>query len=546
MQWFYNLGIGLRLALSFSVVVALLIVMAVFGLVKMAGIEQQVEHIATGNAVKMMASADATTAIQSVYRAMDLMVLESNDAQARQREKGNLDTARARYREAVKVLDEKEKNEQGKLIIEKVKQALAAAAATNNRVIDLALAGKNNEAHALMIKEANPLATPIFKAFDELDAYQKSRIDYRHKEAVASYQTARKGFMTVMIIAVLAAIACAFVISRSITSPLSGMLAMLKDIAQGEGDLTKRLDASSRDELGEVCRWFNLFVEKLNNIIGQVAMTTSQVAAAAIQVQTTSEQMATGAGQVASQSGTIATASEEMAATSGDIARNCGMAADASRQADSKAMAGSQVVEATVGIMNQIAERVKATSTTIENLGTRSDQIGEIIGTIEDIADQTNLLALNAAIEAARAGEQGRGFAVVADEVRALAERTTRATKEIGEMIKSIQSETRSAVETMEESVCKVEQGREESARSGEAIQSILQQINEVATQVNQIATAAEEQTATTSEISRNMLEITEVVQHTAQGAHESAAAADQLSRVADDLKLLVGQFRLA
>jgi methyl-accepting chemotaxis protein len=341
------------------------------------------------------------------------------------------------------------------------------------------------------------------------------------------------------------AVAISFVIAAGITRPINAMKLMLQDIAQGEGDLTKRLNVQSNDELGETSRCFNTFIEKIHSIISQVAQTTTRVATAATQVYTTSEQMATGAEQVASQSGTVATASEEMSATSGDIAQNCSMAADASREASRKAMDGVAVVERTVGIMNQIADRVKETSRTIESLGVRSDQIGEIVGTIEDIADQTNLLALNAAIEAARAGEQGRGFAVVADEVRALAERTTRATHEISEMIKAIQGETKTAVEAMEEGVHRVEEGRGESARSGEAIQSILQQINEVAMQVNQIATAAEEQTATTGEISSNMLQITEVVQQTAQGAHESAAAASQLNRVAEELQRLVGQFRL-
>jgi methyl-accepting chemotaxis protein len=181
----------------------------------------------------------------------------------------------------------------------------------------------------------------------------------------------------------------------------------------------------------------------------------------------------------------------------------------------------------------------------VESLGVRSDQIGAIIGTIEDIADQTNLLALNAAIEAARAGEQGRGFAVVADEVRALAERTTRATKEIGEMIKAIQKETREAVAAMVLGVRQVETGTIEAAKSGVALQDILQQVNDVAMQVNQIATAAEEQTATTSEISSNMQQITEVVQLTSQGANESAMAAAQLSGNAEELQRLVQQFKL-
>jgi methyl-accepting chemotaxis protein len=188
---------------------------------------------------------------------------------------------------------------------------------------------------------------------------------------------------------------------------------------------------------------------------------------------------------------------------------------------------------------------VQESARTVESLGARSDQIGAIIGTIEDIADQTNLLALNAAIEAARAGEQGRGFAVVADEVRALAERTTRATREIGEMIKAIQGETRDAVAAMEQGVSQVEAGTIEAARSGEALRDILEQVNSVAMQVNQIATAAEEQTATTGEIASNMQQITEVVQQTSCGAQESATAAAQLNNNAGELQRLVQQFRL-
>jgi methyl-accepting chemotaxis protein len=234
-----------------------------------------------------------------------------------------------------------------------------------------------------------------------------------------------------------------------------------------------------------------------------------------------------------------------MSATSGDIAQNCQMAAEGAQRASRAASDGAEVVERTVSVMGQIAIKVQESARTVESLGERSDQIGAIIGTIEDIADQTNLLALNAAIEAARAGEQGRGFAVVADEVRALAERTTRATKEIGEMIKAIQKETKGAVSAMEQGVQQVEAGTIEAAKSGQALQDILAQVNDVAMQVNQIATAAEEQTATTSEISSNMQQITEVVQQTSQGAHESATAAAQLSGNAEELQRLVNQFKL-
>ncbi len=337
-----------------------------------------------------------------------------------------------------------------------------------------------------------------------------------------------------------------YFITRTITQPLKAMIAMLTDIAKGEGDLTKRLTHHANDELGELSRWFNTFIDKLHDIISRVAQNTSQVASAATELFSTAEQMATGAEEVAAQAGTVATAGEEMTATSTEIAQNCTMAFQGSQQANDAAVSGAAVVQASVTIMNRIAERVKNSAKTVESLGARSDQIGEIVGTIEDIADQTNLLALNAAIEAARAGEQGRGFAVVADEVRALAERTTKATKEIGQMIKAIQQATKGAVTTMDEGVHEVEKGTAEAARSGEALQAILIQINNVTMQVNQIATAAEEQTATTTEISNNIQQITEVVQETAKGAQESANAASQLARLAEDLQKLVGQFKLA
>jgi methyl-accepting chemotaxis protein len=199
----------------------------------------------------------------------------------------------------------------------------------------------------------------------------------------------------------------------------------------------------------------------------------------------------------------------------------------------------------TVASMNGIADRVKETATTLERLGSRSDQIGEIVGTIEDIADQTNLLALNAAIEAARAGEQGRGFAVVADEVRALAERTTKATKEIAQMIKAIQNETKGAIMSMEEGVTEVERGAQEAAKSGEALDNILNQINAVAQEINQIATAAEEQTATTTEITNNIQMITEVVQMSASCSIEAAGSAKELLANAEKLQSLVREFTL-
>jgi len=364
------------------------------------------------------------------------------------------------------------------------------------------------------------------------------------------YAASRKAAFWLLVagvVALMASFICLMVVLRlTVTQKLNDFVAKVTDLARGEGDLTKKIMVRSNDEFGQLADEINSLVDKIRGIICQIAQTGEQVSSSAVELQSNAVQMASGAEQVAIQAETVATAGEEMSATSSDIAQNCQMASEGSQQASAAALSGARVVDETIAVMNSIAERVRTSAKAVESLGSRSDQIGEIVGTIEDIADQTNLLALNAAIEAARAGEQGRGFAVVADEVRALAERTTRATREIGEMIKAIQQETRGAVIAMEEGVSEVAKGSEKAADSGRALERILQQINDVNSQIHQVATAAEEQTATTSEISNNMQQITEVVAQTSRGAHESASAANRLSTLADDLRRIISQFKVS
>ena len=351
---------------------------------------------------------------------------------------------------------------------------------------------------------------------------------------------------TVLVVVILVVMFMYFV-RLWISRPLGEAISMTTLLASGDfRNISDINDAdNSVDEVERLSQEIQRMAGALRGLLVKINSSSQDVSSAAAKVNVTAERIATGAEEVAAQAATVATASEEMSATSGDIAQNCLMAAEGAQRASKSAQSGAAVVEYTVKVMGQIAEKVQESAKTVESLGARSDQIGAIIGTIEDIADQTNLLALNAAIEAARAGEQGRGFAVVADEVRALAERTSRATREISEMIKAIQNETKGAVTAMEQGVNQVENGTIEAAKSGEALQDILQQINDVAMQVNQIATAAEEQTATTSEISSNMMQITEVVQQTSHGAQESATAATQLNGNAEELQRLVRQFKL-
>lgn len=308
-----------------------------------------------------------------------------------------------------------------------------------------------------------------------------------------------------------------------------------------EGDLTIQMQTGKSGIYEEMRR----MVDSLRLVMAKVSESAQEVSIAAVQLNSNAQKTADGSLHVVNQSDMVATASEEMAATSSDIANNCHQAADSSNSASATAQNGAAIVRDTVEGMSRIADKVRSSAGAVEQLGARSEQIGQIVGTIEDIADQTNLLALNAAIEAARAGEQGRGFAVVADEVRALAERTTRATREIGEMIKSIQNETRQAVKAMEEGVEEVERGTVGASRSGQALEMILDQINEVTSQVSQIATAAEEQTATTREITNSIHDISDTVQMSAQSSQEMSHSSSRLSQLSGDLQDLVRGFKL-
>jgi methyl-accepting chemotaxis protein len=334
-------------------------------------------------------------------------------------------------------------------------------------------------------------------------------------------------------------------VSRSIFVRLQDMVGRMKDIAEGEGDLTKRLHLHSNDEVAELARWFNVLMDRLHQTLCQVANSTQSLVTAGEEMSSSSREQAEGAEAQKDQTAQVATAMQEMAATVQQVSENSNSAAVASQKAAETAREGGKVVEETLSRMRAIADSVGDTAKKVQELGKRSDQIGQIVGVINDIADQTNLLALNAAIEAARAGEQGRGFAVVADEVRKLAERTSTATKEIADMIRSIQAETKSAVEAMQAGTQQVEMGVESTSQAGQSLQGIIQMTEQVGEMIAHIATASTEQSSATEEVSGNIGKITKIANASAAAAQQISAALEDLSGLAQNLQQLVGQFKL-
>lgn len=336
----------------------------------------------------------------------------------------------------------------------------------------------------------------------------------------------------------------AWYVARGFVKPINLLRDRVNDIAQGEGDLTQRIEWNSSDELGELGRGFNNFIEKLQSTIKDVAGTAQQVAAASTQIAASAEEMATGLQQQEGQTTQVAAAVEEMNASVQEVAQKGQDAAGAAKASQDDACTGGQVVTQTVDEMRGIAQEVGRSAQAVASLGKKSEQIGQIIEVINDIAEQTNLLALNAAIEAARAGEHGRGFAVVADEVRKLAERTTKATEEVASSIKEIQADTSTAVKQMEAGSARVHKGVELANSAGDALGRITQSSQGLTGMVQSIAAAAEEQSSTSQQIAKNIAQINAVTRESADGAAQAAKAAALLSEQSERLQSLVRTFK--
>ena len=370
--------------------------------------------------------------------------------------------------------------------------------------------------------------------------------DLKSKETRTMFAAVMVGVIVIAVIVIVIQLLTRNLIFR----PLREVVMQLKRVSQRDLSPidTPALEAKigSNDEVGQLARSFKATMDELRRVIREVHDSATAVASASTEISSSTEQMAAGASEQTSQAAEVASAVEEMTKTIIENSRNASDTAETAKQAKHAAEQGGLVVDETVEGMKRIADVVKQSASTVQELGKSSDQIGEIISVIDDIADQTNLLALNAAIEAARAGEQGRGFAVVADEVRKLAERTTKATKEIALMIKKIQTDTKDAVVSMEQGTLQVDEGIKLADKAGASLHEIVGISQKVTDMVTQIAAASEEQSRASEEISKNVEGISTVTGETAQATQQIARASEDLNRLTENLQQLVGRFKLS
>ena len=435
--------------------------------------------------------------------------------------------------------------DKGRELVSHLRQSIDAYHAIIDHAVELHRAGKQDQAIAVIAQpKSEATRADLASTLSELLEAQN-----KLKEAAREEQSATESRTTILItslaiVGVVVGLVVATIIVRSITGGVTRMVTMIEEVAAN--NLTvEDMEITSQDEIGQAGTALNQMKNNLRELIHSIAGTAEHVASASEELSSSATLQAQGAETQKDQTTQVATAMQEMSSTVLQVSENSTKAAEASRQAAETARKGGGIVDETLAKMRAIADSVSSTAKKVEELGKSSDQIGHIIGVINDIADQTNLLALNAAIEAARAGEQGRGFAVVADEVRKLAERTTSATKEIAQMIQTVQNETKVAVAAMEEGRKQVDEGVQTTAQAGDSLKEIIHTSENVGGMITQIATAAVEQSSATEEINQNMESIAKLVKEAADGAQQSAKACQDLSGLALDLQKMVGNFKL-
>ncbi|MEM9419226.1 MAG: methyl-accepting chemotaxis protein [Planctomycetota bacterium] len=376
----------------------------------------------------------------------------------------------------------------------------------------------------------------------ETEDFLSAELQAQAESAASSAANAMLIFAAATSVIVLLGFAGAWFITRSINRPIGKLIGTINEI-QTTNNLSLTADASSKDEVGQLARSFNELVGTLRDIIAQVTQSSEEVAAAATEVAACSDELTRGMDEQSSQVMSMSAAIEQMSSSVVEVARQASDAAGDADRAGNVAREGQDVVRQTVDGMQSIKDAVTNSAQAVSELGKRGDQIGEIIAVINDIADQTNLLALNAAIEAARAGEHGRGFAVVADEVRKLADRTTQATDEISQSIIAIQKETTSAVGRMNTGTDQVNVGVDTATQAGASLEQIVGTSEGLAMKVQSIAAAAEEQSSAAQEVALGIEQINAVSAHSLEGTRQANEASEHLSRKAEDLRELVSRF---
>ena len=537
-----NMNIAPRAFLGFAFIGALMLFLGVFALNQMSKIRAATEDI-TLSSVPSIRALDEFTQLTLRLRVLSYRLLTNREPEVQQKTLEAFELRNQQIRTSQGIYEKLIESSEERSTYDEYVRLLGQYHQIEERMKSLSRANQVEELRAL-------LNTELLSNSEQVNAVLTRLLDINNKMALATnkdaedqYNRAFNMVVSLLVIATLLTLLFAWLLTRSITLPISQALEAAEEVA--EGNLTRPIKVDGNDEAGRLLAAMAKMQDKLRDTLQRIAGSATQLASAAEELNAVTDESARGLTQQNNEIEQAATAVNEMTSAVEEVARNAVSTSEASRNATTSAGDGRDLVQETVSAIERMSGDVQATATLIGDLANESRDIGKVLDVIRGLADQTNLLALNAAIEAARAGEAGRGFAVVADEVRALAHRTQQSTSEIERMIGSIQAGTEHAVDSMRNSTERAESTLNIAKGAGMSLDTINTAIVEINERNLVIASAAEEQAQVAREVDRNLVNIRDLSVQSATGASQTSAASSELSRLAVDLNGMVGRFRL-
>jgi len=537
-----NMNIAPRAFLGFALIGGLMLILGVFALNQMSKIRGAGEDIASMS-VPSIKSLDEFTQLTLRLRVLSYRLLVNREPDVQQKTFELFELRNQQIRDAQRVYEPLIDGPQERAAYDQYVQLLAQYRQLEDRMKTLSRNNQVDELRAMLNSELLSNSEAVNSALAKLLEINTQQIEATDTRAGEQYSTSLNLVITLLVIASGLTLLFAWLLTNSITKPIANALSAAEEIA--EGNLTRPITVDGEDEAGRLLLAMSKMQDKLRDTLQRISGSATQLASAAEELNSVTDESARGLTQQNNEIEQAATAVNEMTSAVEEVARNAVSTSEASKNATTSAGDGRDLVQETVSAIERMSADVQSTATLIGDLANESRDIGKVLDVIRGLADQTNLLALNAAIEAARAGEAGRGFAVVADEVRALAHRTQQSTSEIERMIGSIQSGTEHAVDSMRNSTERAESTLNIARGAGMSLDTINSAIVEINERNLVIASAAEEQAQVAREVDRNLVNIRDLSVQSATGANQTSAASNELSRLALDLNNMVGRFSL-
>nr|WP_214347895.1 methyl-accepting chemotaxis protein [Pseudomonas congelans]QVX12549.1 methyl-accepting chemotaxis protein [Pseudomonas congelans] len=537
-----NMNIAPRAFLGFAMIGTLMLILGVFALSQMSKIRSAAEVLADSN-VPSIKSLDRFAEVSIRLRVLSYRLLVNRDPETQQKtielmamRNKQITDAQAIYEKLISTSDERD-------LYSQYVQLLGQYRQLEDRLKTLTRANNIDELQGLLNNEMVSNSDQMNVVLRKLVDINTAQLNAVKEQASIEYDSAFNMVIGLLIAATLLTLVFAWMLIKSITTPIATALLAAETIAQG--NLTRPISIDGTDEAGRLLLAMKTMQDKLRDTLQGISGSATQLASAAEELNAVTDESARGLVQQNDEIEQAATAVNQMTSAVEEVARNATSTSQASRSAATSAGDGRDLVQETVSAIERMSGDVQGTAELIISLANESRDIGKVLDVIRGLADQTNLLALNAAIEAARAGEAGRGFAVVADEVRALAHRTQQSTSEIERMISSIQTGTEQAVSSMRNSTERAESTLNIAKGAGQALNTINSAVEEINERNMVIASAAEEQAQVAREVDRNLVNIRDLSAQSTNGANQTSAASTELSRLAIDLNGMVSRFAL-